>query len=553
MSNRMNRNKHTYQLRGLSSIINGEQIIPFITYRANSNRSENSKKIRNLSEGSKYSKKKKVNQKFILINRGKGIDLDKVCGSSHPSRKNLNIFINKFPKKNKREEAKNDFVNDNMENDICNIQKNDNYEISDRDNYMLNTYSQKPFSKNNIYSNYDINNNNDIDYISRKDEILNTIGNNIDYINSNHRNNNGRNNIETYNNEPENCNLKNILKKEYILGNGRKLNNEPIYNYNCINEQQYQSSLPSNIPLNEIINTPGESISLTAIDNLVNKNKINENKVNYNFNDIYYRINEYKNKYNNNDRNNSNKANRTYNYNNNINKSANKCQNNKNARYYYEENNKNKSSINNNNVLIPTLINKKNYYYNKINKYIASNINNYLTSNKNIISRNNDFRLKIKKRMTSLNSNSFTKGNYNSETEINISRPSKYFLKSVFDYSSTKDFMRTFSPRNSKRTFTEFSFNETYRPNKRLVEHNFFGIQKDEKRIDQLLKKVPRHSKEEINKKFSNYSMYKLFKDRSDKMKNNRINNFLILTKTKNYNVDNDSVMPPNKIIYNNN
>lgn len=59
MSNRMNRNKHTYQLRGLSSIINGEQIIPFITYRANSNRSENSKKIRNLSEGSKYSKKKK--------------------------------------------------------------------------------------------------------------------------------------------------------------------------------------------------------------------------------------------------------------------------------------------------------------------------------------------------------------------------------------------------------------------------------------------------------------------------------------------------------------
>jgi hypothetical protein len=221
--------------------------------------------------------------------------------------------------------------------------------------------------------------------------------------------------------------------------------------------------------------------------------------------------------------------------------------------YYYEENNKNKSSINNNNVLIPTLINKENYYNNKINKYIASNINNYLTSNKNIISRNNDFRLKIKKRMTSLNSNSFTKGNYNSETEINISRPSKYFLKSVFDYSSTKDFMRTFSPRNSKRTFTEFSFNETYRPNKRLVEHNFFGIQKDEKRIDQLLKKVPRHSKEEINKKFSNYSMYKLFKDRSDKMKNNRINNFLILTKTKNYNVDNDSVMPPNKIIYNNN
>ena len=552
MSNRINRNKHTYQLRGLSSIINGEQIIPFNTYKAISNRSENSKKIRNLSEGSKNSKKKKVIQKFILTNRGKGLDLDKVCGSSHPSRKNLNIYINKFPKKNEREEAKNDFVNENMENDICNIQKNDNYEITDKDNYMHNTYTQKPFSNNTIYPNYNINNNNDINYISRKDEFLNTIGNNIDCINSNQRNYFRKNNIETYNNEQENCNLKNILKKEFILGNERKMNNEPIcnYNYNCINEQQYQSSLPSNIPLNEILNTPGESISITAIDNLVNKNKISENKENYNFNDIYYRINEYKNKYKNNARNNANCIDK---YNNNINNSFNKCRNNKNVRYYYEENNKNKSSINNNNVLIPNLINKENYYNNKINKCSVNNINNYLTPNRDIISRNNDFRLKIKKKMTSLNSNSFTKSNYSNETGINTSRPSKFFLKSVFDYSSTKDFMRTFSPRNSKQTFTEFTFNETYRPNKRLVEHNFFGIQKDEKRIDQLLKKVPRHSKEEINKKFSNYSMYKLFKDRSEKMKNKRINNFLILTKTKNYNVDNDTVMPPNKIFNNNN
>ena len=397
MSNRINRNKHTYQLRGLSSIINGEQIIPFNTYKAKSNRSENSKKIRNLSEGSKNSKKKKVIQKFILTNRGKGLDLDKVCGSSHPSRKNLNIYINKFPKKNEREEAKNDFVNENMENDICNIQKNDNYEITDKDNYMHNTYTQKPFSNNTIYPNYNINNNNDINYISRKDEFLNTIGNNIDCINSNQRNYFRKNNIETYNNEQENCNLKNILKKEFILGNERKMNNEPIcnYNYNCINEQQYQSSLPSNIPLNEILNTPGESISITAIDNLVNKNKISENKENYNFNDIYYRINEYKNKYKNNARNNANCIDK---YNNNINNSFNKCRNNKNVRYYYEENNKNKSSINNNNVLIPNLINKENYYNNKINKCSVNNINNYLTPNRDIISRNNDFRLKIKKK-----------------------------------------------------------------------------------------------------------------------------------------------------------
>jgi len=551
MSNRNNRNKYTYQLRGLSSIINGEEIIPFNTYRAKSNRSENSKKIRNLSEGSKCPRKKKVNQKFILTNRGKGIDLDKVCGSSHPSKKKLNIFINKFPKKNEREEVKNNFMKDNMENDICNIQKNDNYEISDKENYILNTYTQSPFSNNTIYNNYGINNNNDINYISRKNEFFNTIGNNIDCINSNNRNNYRRKNIEDYNNGLKNCNFKNILKKEYILGNGGKFNNEPICNsnYNCINEQQYQSSLPSNIPLNEIINTPGESISITAIDNLVNKNKINENKENYNFNDIYYRINEYKNKYNNNARNNNINCNDKYN--NNINNAFNKCLNNNNVRYYYED--KNKPNINNNDNFIPTLLNKENYYNNKTNKSSVNINNNYLSLNKNIISRNNDFRSKINKRIIPLKSNSFSNSNYYSETGINTSRPSKYFLKSVFDYSSTKDFMRTFSPKNSKQTFTEFSFNETYRPNKRLEEHNFFGIKKGEKRLDQLLKKIPRHSKEDINKKFSSYSMYKLFKDRSEKMKNKRVNNFLILTKTKNYNVDNDTVMPPNKIIYNNN
>jgi hypothetical protein len=550
MSNRINRYKYTYQLRELSSIINGEQIIPFNTYIAKSNRSENSKKMRNLSEGNKFSKKKKVNQKFILNNRGKGIDLNKVCGSSHPSRKSLNIFINKFTKINKREETKNDFVKNNLENDICNFQSDDYNEINEKDNYKLNTYIQRPFTNNNIYTNYDINKNNDINYNSRKDEFLNTIGNNIEYINSNNSNNIKRNKLEVYNNPQQNCDLKNILKKEYLLGNERKLNNEPICNqyYNCINEQQYQSSLPSNIPFNEIINCPGESISITAIDNLVNKNKINDNKENQNFNDIYYRINEYQNKYNNTIRNNTN-YNGKYN---NINNASNKYLDNKNIKYYYEDKNKNKPSINNNNVLIPTLLNKEIYYSNKINKSSIINNKDYLTLNKDINSRNNDFRLKIK-RLNSLNISSFTKSIYHNETGSNTSRPSKYFLKPVFDFTSTKDFMRTFSPRNSKQTFTEFSFNETYRPNKKLIEHNFFGIQKDEKRIDQLLKKIPRHSKEEKNEKFSNYSMYKLFKDRSEKIKNKRINNFLILTKTKNVNVDNDTVMPPNKIIYNNN
>ena len=549
MSNRINRYKYTYQLRELSSIINGEQIIPFNTYIAKSNRSENSKKMRNLSEGNKFSKKKKVNQKFILTNRGKGIDLNKVCGSSHPSRKKLNIFINKFPKKNEREEAKNDFIKDNMENDICNIQNNDNNEINEKENYILNTYTQRPFPNNTIYTKYDIKNNNDINNNSRKHEFLNTIENNIDYINSNNRINFRRKNIEVYNNAQQYCNLKNILKKEYLLGNERKLKNEPIYNYNCINEQQYQSSLPSNIPLNEIINTPGESITLTAIDNLVNKNKINENKENQNINDIYFRINEYQNKYNNTVRNNTICNGK---YNNNINNASKKCQDNKNVRYYYEDKNKNKSSLNNNKALIPTLINKEIYYNNKTNKNNFTNNNDKLALNKFINSRNNDFRLKIK-RMNSLNSNSFTKSIYHSETGANTSRPSKYFLKSVFDDTSTKDFMRTFSPRNSKQTFTEFSFNEKYRPNKRLVEYNYLGIRKDEKRIDQLLKKIPRHSKEDMNKKFSNYSMYKLFKDRNEKMMNKRTNNFIILTKTENYNVDNDTVMPPNKIIYNNN
>lgn len=548
MSNRINRNKNTYQLRGLSSIINGEEIIPFNTYRAKSNRKENSKKIRNLSDGSKYSKKKKVNQRIILTNRGRGIDLNKVCGSSHPSSKNLNFFINKFPKKIEREEAKNDFMKDYMENDICNIQKNDDYEISERENYILNTYRQKPFPNNSVYSNYNINKNNEINYNSKTNEFLNSIGNNNDFIKSNIINNCKRNNIETYNNDQQNCNLKNILKKEYLLRNGKQLSNDSNcnYNYNCINEQQYQSSLPSNIPLNEIINNKsGESISITAIDNYVNKNKNNENKENHNLNDIYYRINEYQNKFNNTIRNNINCNDK---YNNNLNISFNKFQNNKNIRYYYEDKNRNKSSINNN--IIPTLINKENYYSNKNN---INNNNDYLALKKYINNRNNDYGLKINKKMKSLNNNSFTTSNYYSETGANTSRPSKYFLKSVFDDTSTKDFMRTFSPKNSKQTFNEFNFNETYRPNKRLIEHNFFSIQKDEKRLDQLLKKIPRHNKEDYNKKFSNYSMYKLFKDRGEKIRNKRINSFLILTKKKNNNIDNDTVMPPNRIIYNNN
>lgn len=323
--------------------------------------------------------------------------------------------------------------------------------------------------------------------------------------------------------------LKNLLKEEYINGADKPIKNELINNY--INEQQYQNSLPSKILDNEIVSNPRESVTFEALDYLVNrnKNKFNRNSDKKNLNSTY-----------------------------NVNK--NKYPKNKIITFYEKFIKNNDNTINNKyinrNKIISNIINKNNIPITE--KYLTSPATNRLKKNK-------DFESKINKTIVSLNNNNIKNNHFNETFRRNNTMTSKFFLKPNFDKISTNIFMQTFTPRKSKRFLTEFNYSDNEDNNKEdiiddktkqyLNTCNFLGIEKDGNRLNQLLKTIPRHSKQNKFEKYNrNIALLKFCKDKEKQNKNTykKNNNLYILTQPKYFNDEFEDIMPPNKLIIKN-
>ena len=549
MSSKHHKTKSSYFLRTQSRILNGENLTPFNAFNSfnsymsiaqkknkhknktsSKNKKKDSKKIFNNSlTGNKQTKIKKfIND--IEPSSYRGIDLNKVSGSSHSPNK-LNISTKNFQQKK------------HYTNGDKNIGNKNNNEINEKQNVLLDEYNyiKKPYSEK-IYldNSYNLNNNN-INSNNEKNIY------NVNQICSKYKNDFylRHNDIPINNNKyDENYHLNKdiILKKEYIESYKNK---NKIINNNF--DQQYQNSLPSNIPENEILNYPGESMSITNMDNFIkknnnylNKNSINETKRNSKKNDIYYKINKLKNEIECS----------------NINKPNNDTQ----LTYNYNGNNFNTNLAN---------INKENYSNNIINK-LENSTNNYNFTYQINNKMNNDCELNENKTKIGLNTCSnndfFLLNNkqYNQYNEIyaknNEILSNKIFINSLSDFNSTNNFMRSFSPKNRlyNRNFTNenlyFDYDNTYNPKNYSEAHDFFGIHMNGNRLEQLLKTIPRHKKENQIQKYNNniYALSKLNKEKENEKKNvnKSFNNICILNNDKNYNEEIDNVMPPNIINY---
>ena len=532
MSSNHQKKKSSYFLRTQSRIVNGENIIPFNSTIKSKNKNKNKTLSKNKKNNTKKffgdslsgNKKSKI-KKFINDiepSSYRGIDLNKVSGYSHSPNK-LNISTKNFQQKR------------NILNEDKNIEKYNDKEIDVKQNDLYDeyNYNKKPYSdRANSQNNYNINNNKNIN-------IYNNMDNNI--YNNNQLYSKHKNDYYLNNNDLEINNSK--YSRTYCLNNDNNLkttyfDSYKMRNKSYVNELQYQNSIPSNIPENEIIKNPRESMSIMNMDLINKNNSIILNKNSRNESKIFSKINKLKNEIISPDINNNNIYNKSFN-----------CQNNnKTMTYSYNE----KNFHNNNNL---TNINKENYpnnIYNKqendINNYncnyqINNKVNNDLELNKSIATLNNNFSL--------LKNNQFnatlTKNKDNLSTKI--------LLNALSDFNSTNNFMRTFSPKN-KLFFGDFNNNtfnyeNSFNPKKNLEAHNFFGIQVTGNRLEQLLKSIPRHKKDnQIQNYNNNYALHKLYKDKKIEKKSNKYKSNIYILNEKTINEELTNVMPPNKINY---
>ena len=533
MTFRNNNNQLSYFLRTQSSIVNGEQIIPNNTFRITSQKANINSMSKTKNKSTRYSscsiKKKPKNMKAVINDNEflyRGIDLNKVSGYSH-SLNNIRIY---------RNESKN-----NNNKNIKKLEKGKSL-INDKDYYhkcYLNNFG--------INSNDNLNNNNE-GFINNNEKPYYNKYNNY-YMNINKDNK---------------LNNKKALKEEYF--ERRQIGNNNYF------EQQYQNSLPSNIPETEILNNPGESMTITGIDNFTNRknnyviqsnNEKYESKSNEKLNDMFFKINQLKNEIIKPEKNNI-KNNTCYNY-----------KKNKNSlKYYYDGNNnmgnymKNVLNKENNKENNSMAINKKRDNYINNNSYIKCQINdddidndNYLNNskNENINSNNITTRKDYQFNKTSTLFNTY-KNNYsslikninNNEIIKRNKEPPYSMTKSFFDFDSSNYFYKTQKRSNKNIYMTTFNYNNNNKRYENKEAHKFFGIQMDGNKLEKLLKIIPRHMNEN---KFQSYQSYinslQKQKRKNEKMNNN--NNYidiLSLNKAKSFNEDFNEIMPPNILNY---
>ena len=290
---------------------------------------------------------------------------------------------------------------------------------------------------------------------------------------------------------------------------------------------------------------------MTPIDNLTNKNKnvfqnkkeLNEKNDKSNLNVINLKIDKLKNEIL--------KDNSSTNYN---------YQNKNKKTYYNYQNYTNNCNYNKDNIR-----NKEESNCIKINENTYNNDfknNNYLTyelNNRINYTLNNDFELKENFISKCNNKGPLLKINdYNEKYWTNNnSQPLKDLLKSVFEKNSTNNFMKSFSPKIAvNRTFNNnyyFDYdNNNINKKKNHEIHNYFGIQMNGNRLDQLLKDIPKHKKESKMQKYNCFVLSKLNKDKKFDNGCFRNNKALFLKKTNTYNEEDlIQIMPANIITYN--
>ena len=512
--------EESYFLRTQSSILKGEKFIPFSSLREKAknknklsiNKKKNKKK-RTLTENKSIKHKKNIKDKNTgSYSSFRGINLNKVSGYFH-SPKKLDIFSKTFQNKENKEmrnfkekeidEKENKMINDNNYINRYHQKLNLNYnENLNNNEFEKNTQIE---NKNHNYNeNYYLNRNEDCNYI----DIYN-----YRYNNKNNLNNKDNNNL-----------------KEEILSQNKGCNN--------INEQ-YLPSLPTNIPENEIIKYPDESMPMdfnqvdifnknNYINNNSNKNNLKERFINPRLNDVFFKIKKFEFKDNG--------------KNNNINIYNKYLDNNKGIAYYYNnKENYREKILNNENI---NLHNRN--YQNNLNdlkkNFLTYQINSKIKNDLDINENN--------KEITPLENNFvFTKEN-RELNENTWTYPSKYLLRPIFDLNSTNNFIKDFSIKrhnNKSNNNYYFNYNTYYANNQDIEAQNFFGIKPNENRLEQLLKSIPTHKNAQKN----NYNgLLQLYKNKNNEKINdkNGINNNIFFKKRKSFSHEIHKIMPPNMI-----
>ena len=217
-----------------------------------------------------------------------------------------------------------------------------------------------------------------------------------------------------------------------------------------------------------------------------------------------------------------------------------KNDNNNDINFNIDENNKiiyqnNNQEINEDENLVS--INDKGYNLYNDNFEDEKNNRNYIRLNYNYYS---DFDSPI----TIINNH---ENNYFDEAngKDNSTIPDKYLFKSIFDYNSTKNFMKTFSPKNNNERFSNFYYDKKYKQNLKLTRHSIFGLKQDQNLLRQLLQKIIKQRKEKKHSR--NHTLNKFYKDKNEKKINKLIDNFLNSSKIKYNKSNNIIVLPPNK------
>ena len=581
--NQNNHNLNSYFLRTQSIILKGEKIIPFnsLSFKSkyknksfSKNKNKTQKKIYGtFTSGNKSLKRKSyINSKnnknknnYIAYNSPGGIDLNKVSGSSHFS--NLQNYKNK---RNIKPNENNGFSFNGNKEDV-NIDKKEKIENNytyylnnnkniEKDNNKPNKkiYNSKlytPFydliekiDKNNGHLNYYDNNMNNVpnNQLLKSNHIIEINGNQNNVIKNNKNNQLNHKREFSFNDSKE----KKIIEKNNI--NFHNLKNGSFKNNNLNNNHQLKIQI-DDYSLKKPKEENKTSIMAKTMEFL------NKNKKNYNINNINYDYNQ-KNQNNLNSYINYENINPNNKYNHNsqskneLTISSNKYQDNKMLTYFINSstnnniiNNCNNKCKNKNALEIKSMIEELNYSINKNNINRNNEINennpNYVNNSKTNI--NNNYNYSLNKNKSFCNYESYKNLNLNNNSnDIN----SKYFLKSLFDENLKNKFennFNSFSPlnRNIKYiSFSNFDFNNENKEKEVAKIHtprDYFNLQKNENKLNQLLKTIPTHKKEKKIDEFNNL-FSKLFN-------NNAYSN----RKGKPFE-EIDNIMPPNILIYQN-
>ena len=449
-----------------------------------------------------------TNSHFLSSNR--------IIEINNKDKNNLNKYINKGNIKYNDSQNPNiknneyDKYKNNIDQKFFNDNYNENEYLNDNKLFTKSEFAQNEYTNNNqpncneLYFNTQTNIKENLDTNEPKEEYKDSIIAKAMNLLTNNHNNNERYNIgTTYQMQSSSYFNDSNLNKNYINNN----NNNDI-NYN------YDKSKDPNESFRIIYNKYPNHQKLTYHYH-ESKNNSNSNRIHYNNNST--------------NRNNSNRRTNSL-YNNNENISLNDRLIKKN-----EINDNNINTINNmnnmNNINNMNDINNGNSRNNE-NLFLSTQKSNYFNDNNPKIFNHSEV---------------YYQGN------LNPNLSTKYFLKPVFDENSTNNYIKNFnnfSPlkqNNNTVLLTNYNINDiNIKKERRLTPNNNLLNVSNSNKLRKLLKDIPSHKKEKINK-FNEI----LSNINGDLRKKNKSFDICDINKKIKSVEDIEGIMPPNVIICN--